>query len=150
MQIIEQGTIHVFTFSEGLLSVAGHDLRFTAQRFRLELDQGRIFGRFFTEALHLDGVMRGGLLLREALSPAQCRDIYINLRQRVLFTDRHPEIVFSGNATGNPPQLRVRGELTLVGRPAPLEFSVEHANSRFRGHVELRPSLWGIKSYRAL
>jgi hypothetical protein len=41
-----QGTVHVFTFKEGLLARAAHDLRLRLERFRVSLDQEALVAIF--------------------------------------------------------------------------------------------------------
>src|SRR5699024_3376872 len=54
------GTLQVFTFKEGILARAAHDLRLSLERFQVSLDQDTLSAAFETASLRVDGTMRGG------------------------------------------------------------------------------------------
>jgi len=144
----DDGTIYVFTFKEGLLSKVAHDLRLTVRRFEVHLDGDAIDARFWPESFEVDGAMRRGRLEPGALSEKDRRDILGNMTAKVLDTRRHGEIRFRGAARDGA--ARVEGQLELAGRTAPVSVPVTVAGGRVRGEVELRPTRWGIKPFKAL
>ncbi len=141
------GTIHVFTFKDRgkLLSPVAHDLRLCAGPFALERDGEAVTVRCRPTAFSVDGkVVAGGGV--EPLREKDHREILDNVRRKVLRADRASEIVFQGRFADG----RVRGDLHLAGRVAPVDFVVTELYGRLRGRVELQPSRWGIAPFKAL
>lgn len=145
MQTITDGTIRVFTYREGLLSKVAHDLQFTLRRFSIEVDGATVRGRFWPGELRLDGVVRDGRVEPGVLSARDAREVHGNV-VKILDTARHPEIALEATLDGD----RLRGDLQMVGRRAPVECGVERAGGRYRGRVVLTPTRWGIQPYKAL
>jgi len=147
-----RATVHVFTFKEGVLSRLGHDLRFTLRGFTLELDGDEVRGRFPTDRLTLDGALRDGALDPGALSAKDIRDIDDNVAKDVLKTKRFPEAHFSGRVDDpRSSQPRIEGSLELVGRLSPLSIRARRErDGQLTGRVQLVPSRWGIKPFKAL
>lgn len=142
------GTIHVFTYKDGLLARLAHDLRLTLQRFEIQRDGAGVQARFWPGSLHVDGAIdRHGALDVNTLSDSDRRKIGENLAQDVLHLDRFPEASFRGQIVGGS---AVEGELTLAGRSASVRVPVQAAGGRLRGEVTLVPSRWGIAPYKAL
>lgn len=140
------GTIRVYTFKDRrkLLSPVAHDLRLSLERFDVDRDGDRVTVRCPTDAFAVDGRMVGGAL--EPMREKDRRDVLDNVRRKVLQTRRHAEAVFEGTLTDG----RVSGELSLVGRRAPLSFTVEQTDGRLRGRVDIQPTRWGITPFKAL
>ena len=151
-QKITAGTIQVFTFKEGLLSSVAHDLRLTLERFELEVDTeaGTVDARFWPSSLRVDGAMKGGTLDPSGVSERDKREIHDHLTDDILHTDRQPEARFRGKLTVDAPLGRVDGTLTLRGRDAPLNVTLERVGGRYRGEAELLPTRWGIAPFKAL
>ena len=141
------GTIHVFTYKDGLLARLAHDLRLTLQRFEIQRDGANVQARFWPGSLRVDGAIeRGGGLAVNTLSDGDRRKIGENMASDVLHLDRLPEASFVGQIERGV----VEGELTLVGRSASVRVPVQAAGGRLRGEVTLVPSRWGIAPYKAL
>jgi hypothetical protein len=152
MKRITQGTFHVFTYKDGLLSSVAHDLRLSLERFEVEVDAdaGTVSGRFWPASLRIDGSVKHGTLDPKGLSDRDRRDIHDNLTEKVLHTDRQPEVRFTGKLAVDAPLGRVDGTLSLGGRDAPLNVTLRREGGRYQGEVELVPSKWGIAPFKAL
>ena len=146
MQKLSGARIQVFTFKRGLLSRVAHDLRLTPERFEVRTDGERVEGRFWPESLRVEGALKGGEIDPGALSESDKAEIERNVREKILRTDRYPEACFTGSAADH----HVRGELELVGETQPIEFDVHEQDGKLSGEVELVPTRWGIKPFKAL
>lgn len=139
------GTIHVFTYKDGLLARLAHDLRLTLRRFEIQRDGATVQARFWPGSLQVDGAIdRRGQL--ETMSDGDRRKIGENIANDVLHLERHPEASFHGQIVSGA----VEGELTLAGRSASVRVPVQAVGDRLRGEVTLVPSRWGIAPYKAL
>ncbi len=143
MDIIETGTIQIFSYKEGLLSKLAHDLRFTLERFRIQREGSQIQAQFWPESLRGDGVMREGQLLPDLLSAKDWRDIRNNIEKKILKTAKFPVIRFQGQVEAG----ELRGQLELMGRSTPIQIPLEEG---LKGRLEIQPSRWGIKPFKAL
>lgn len=148
MRTLTDGEVFIYTFKDPsrLLSSVAHDLRLSCPRFEVTLDDGRVRGRFRPDSIVVDGPIRDGRLDPSGLGKLERGKILASLSKDVLRTKRHPEIIF----TGVLDDAVAKGGLTLVGRTVDISMPVEIADGRARGRVELRPSRWGIKPFRAL
>jgi hypothetical protein len=142
-------TIHVFTYKDGLLARLAHDLRLSLRRFEVVKSGTTITGRFWPDSLVVDGVVeRSGQVDTRALSEADRKKIAGNIADEILLLARFPEAVFTGTVVAGG--AGVEGSLTLVGKAAPVNVSVEAVDGRLRANVTLVPSRWGVAPYRAL
>jgi polyisoprenoid-binding protein YceI len=123
-----KGTIHVFTFKEGVLSAVAHDLRIRVERFDVTLDGEQVRAEIDLKSLFVDGPMEGG----------------------VLHTDQHPNALFTGTATPTADGYDVAGKLQLAGNEQPLSFTVRNDAGTYRAQFEIQPSRWRISQYKAL
>jgi hypothetical protein len=147
------GRIKVFTFREGVLSAIAHDLLLRLERFELSHDGALVEGRFWPESLVVEGAMDHGRLSAGALDAGQKAEIGRNIREQILHTDAHPEARLRARVTADATQAgahKVAGTFELLGSSRAIELVVHARDGRLRGEVELRPSDWGIKPYRAL
>jgi YceI-like domain len=146
-----KGTIHVFTFKEGLLAAAAHDLRLRLETFDVGLEGQEVRATFDLASLHVDGPVQGGVVDLERYDGARRAEIERNMHADVLHTARHPTARFAGQASpGGDGGYRVSGQLDLAGRSAPLSFEVRAEGGWFRASFELPPTRWGIAPYKAL
>ncbi len=143
-------TIRVFTYKDGLLARLAHDLQLTLGRFEIELEGEDVRARCWPESLRVDGAMKRGQLQARGLSDSDKQKIIENMRGEILYTARHPEITFTGTARRRGDAIAVAGQLELVGRAAAVELTLREQGGRLLGEVELKPSRWGIKPYKAL
>jgi len=144
------GTIHVFTFKEGLLASAAHDLRLRFERFTCRLDGAALKVVIDLNSLRVDGPVRGGVVDAGAYDAHRRDEIERAARKQVLRTERFPAAEFTGQATPRQGGFDVHGALALAGRAGPLAFAVTEDQGAYRAAFELRPSQWGIAPYSAL
>ncbi len=147
MAKIEQGRVEVYTYKEGLLGRAAHDLRLTVEGFSIEGSADHVEANFDLRSFRVDGAMRDGRLDERALGERDKRDILDNMRERVL--ENRP-LRFEGKAQADNGGYRVAGELDMAGQRRPLTLSLAAEAGRLKGEVELVPSRWGIKPFKAL
>jgi hypothetical protein len=145
-----EATIHVYTFKEGLLSKLAHDLRLTVSRFEITVRGTEVTGRFEVGSLRIDGAMKDGRLDRNELSESDRHKIRDNLLNDVLRARDHPEVRFSGRTTAREPPFPVQGELTVGGVTRPLSVLLIKRGERLEADMELVPSQFAIKPFRAL
>jgi hypothetical protein len=140
--------VWLFTFKEGLLARAAHDLRLHVERFSISREGDEIIARFEPASIVVDGVMHGERLDPHGLGRRDQDKITQTIRDDILRTRQHPNIEFRGRL--ELPALRCVGELTLVGTRRPLTIVGTREPGRVRVSVSLRPSEWGIAPYKAL
>lgn len=142
------GTLHVFTFKDGLLARAAHDLRLGLEDFSVLLDGNELRAEFDLRSLVVEGAIESGTLV--PYDAARRAEVAAALHDRVLKTTLHPTARFRGTAIAHDGGFDVHGELELVGRTGQLSFAVRRDGDRYRAELELEPSRWGIAPYRAL
>ena len=150
MAAIEQGRVEVYTFKEGLLGRVAHDLRLSVGSFSIDrADADTVEARFDIHSFKVDGAMRDGQLDEGALGDGDKRDILDNVRNKILHVDR--PLRFEGQAERRGDGgYRVKGELEMAGRAQAVTLSLDRLGDRLQGEVELTPSRWGIKPFKAL
>lgn len=139
-------TIHVFTYKDGLLARLAHDLRFSLRRFEIVRDGDQVRGRFWPDALHVDGSVRDGRVDLHAFDAGDAAKIRRNIADEILHTARHPEVTFEGTLKGDAAD----GRLTMAGRTCPVRAVFKRQGDRLRADITLTPSQWGIPPYKAL
>ena len=139
------------TARKGAAAKAGHDLVIEVTSWSATLE---LADEPAQSSLGLDADA-GSLRVREGtggvmeLGDDDRREIEKNIDGEVL--SRQPIEFRSTSAEGDGERLRVRGDLTLVGRSHPVEFDLRLASDgAIRGSATLRQSDWGIKPYTAL
>lgn len=143
--------VRIFTFKEGLLSALAHDLQLILRTFDIELDQGTITARFELESLLVEGAVKGGRLNQRTLSPSDCAKIRKNALNEVLRVDRHPQARFEGTLAKRGGAVMVEGSLDLAGRRCAIRsVPAKRRDGSWMVGVELTPSRWGIRPYRAM
>jgi hypothetical protein len=143
-------SILLYTFKDGLLSRLAHDLRLSVGRFEIRARGSEVSARFEPGSISVDGVVKDGALLRGEPSDSDKRKIQGNLRDDVLRTGDYNEIKFVGRTANVEPPFTIQGELTLCGVTKPLSTTLVVRGQRLVGELEIVPSQWGIKPYRAL
>jgi hypothetical protein len=144
------GTIHVFTFKEGVLSRAAHDLALRLERCVVTLEGDVLRAEFELASLFVEGPVESGVVHAERFDAATHSEIESAMHEHILDTQRHPTARFTGTAVPTDSGFDVSGKLELVGRSEPISFAVRREGSEFRADFELVPSRWGIAPYRAL
>jgi hypothetical protein len=144
------GTIRVFTFKDGLLARAAHDLQLHFGEFEVGLEGEEVHAELPLPSLAVDGPVENGVVRPGDYDAAKRADVERVMHGEVLHTDRQPTARFVGRAVARGAGFAVDGELTLTGRTAPLSFDVREDGGTYRATFELVPSRWGIAPYRAL
>jgi polyisoprenoid-binding protein YceI len=147
---VAAGKIEVFTFKEGLLSRAAHDLHFDLGRFQITLEGDDLQAQLDLDSLRLIGPVEDGETHPQRYDAGKRADVERAMRQEVLHLERHPIARFTGRALARGGGYRVDGQLQLAGRTAPLAFDVDRRGHEYHARFELRPSEWGIPQYRAM
>jgi len=143
-------SIHVYTFKRGVLSRVAHDLRLSVERWELDVNGEAVSARFDARSLKVDGTIKRGVLDPRGLSDKDAREVLDNTRKDVLQSDRHPWITFEGRAARGSAHIALAGTLELAGQRRPISLTLQLRGDRAVGEVELKPSRWGIKPFKAL
>ncbi|MCC6215412.1 MAG: YceI family protein [Polyangiaceae bacterium] len=139
----------MLTRRRGLLARVGHDLLLRVESFEVRLEGDRVTAHADAASLRVTGAIDAAERVDTAALGARDRaDIEKNLNRDVLGSARWPRISYEGTWDRGPG--RVTGELTLCGERHPLELAVRVLDGRALARVELTPSRWGIRPYRAL
>jgi len=141
--------IYLYTFKEGLLSKLAHDLRLSVVRFEISARGTELSARFEPSSLRIDGVVKDGKLDRSQPSESDKKKIR-DVMSDVLRTGDYPDVRFVGRANSREPPFTITGDLTLCGVTRPISVLLMVRSDRLVGELELIPSQWGIKPYRAL
>src|SRR5664279_6173311 len=147
-----QGTLSVFTFKDGILARAAHDLALRLEGLAVTLDGDTVTATAGLRGMVAIGPVEDGRIRADEYDPARRAEIERTLHAEVLDSARHPTARFDGRAIARGDGFTVTGQLALAGVRAPLTFAVERDGNRdrYRGHFALQPSRWGIAPYRAL
>ena len=149
-----KGTISVFTFKEGILARAAHDLALHTQRFDIALDGEQVTATLPLAALVVIGPVEGGVIRAELYDAGRRAEVEQAMHSEVLHTARNPTARFDGRAVARGAGFVVTGRLSLAGQNAPLAFdviedSVGDGGHGYRARCERQPSRWGIAPYKA-
>ena len=145
-----EGQLFVFTYKEGLLSKVAHDLQIEATRFHIEMGPDQVNAQIDIAGLRVLGVIRKGQLYPNELRQKDKAEIERNMHHRVLQGRTYPHIHFVGNTTKAIDSISVDGRLSISNQEQPLSLTLQKEGSKWNGHLELVPSRWGIKPFRAL
>lgn len=145
-----QGSLHIFTFKDGVLSAVAHDLRIRLDAFTVTLDGDRLEAEFDWKGLVVEGPMVDGTLRASDYDAGKRADVEKAMHGEVLRTSKYPKALFQGTATPDGDGFRVNGDLDLAGKKAPLAFDVKRNEGVFTATFELTLSRWGIAQYKAL
>jgi polyisoprenoid-binding protein YceI len=145
----------VFTFKEGLLAAAGHDLRLRVTRFSVEIDEEapRVAATFDAASLRVDGhVVDGRLVSEGGPSVAERREIEERAAREVLRTQHWPEVRFTSTSVERTGKgaLRVVGRLALCGQERELAATVREEPGRYVAEVRLDQRDFGIRPFSAM
>ncbi|MFY0532582.1 hypothetical protein [Nannocystis pusilla] len=100
MNTQDKGSIHVFTFKDGLLARLAHDLRLSLGRFEIRREGTALSGRFWPATLKVDGVVgKDGRVDVDGLGAGDKAKIQRNITDEILLTAQHPEVSFNGALT---------------------------------------------------
>jgi YceI-like domain len=145
-----KGTIDVFTFKEGLLARAAHDLQLRFEQFQITLDGENVRAEFALTNLKLVGPVEGGVVHPEQYDAGKRADVERAMNQEILHTEQNPSAVFTGRVLPSGEGFSADGALQLSGRSVPLAFDVRKQGGEYRVDLEIQPSRWGIPQYKAM
>ena len=143
----------VYTFKEGLLSAAAHDLRIAVTRFSIDLDvdSPSATATFDARSLKTAAAMRGAVEMPEALSDRDRRTIDRHIVDDVLLSARHPEISFvTTRVVALDGGWTATGTLTMLGRAHPIALDVRRERGALLIEGSLRQSDFGIRPFTAM
>jgi len=144
------GTISVFTFKDGILARAAHDLALRMEPFQVTLDDDRVTAVMPLEGLRVIGPVEGGVVQADRYDAAQRAEVERTMHTSVLRSARYPTAGYAGRASPVGDGFHVDGQLELAGRTATLSFDVRRDGDVYRARFEIPPSRWGIQPYKAL
>lgn len=144
-----RGKLWVHTFREGAFSALGHDLEFELATFELEEKDGSFRARLDLRTLEPRGALRNGMLDPGSLSRTELAQIRQSAHEVVLETTKYQEARVQGRYELSGERASVHAELELRGRTLPLDFVAARDGGVLRARIELVPSRFGIKPYRA-
>jgi hypothetical protein len=144
------GTIHAFTFKDGVLSAVAHDLRIRLEKFEIGLEGNAVRAEFDLKSLFVDGPMEKGVLQPDQYDAGKRAEVEKAMHGDVLHTSKYPTALFTGTASEQGSGYSVKGELELAGKKAPLAFDVVNEGGTYRTSFEFQPSQWGVAQYKAL
>jgi len=146
MEQPDRDRIDVFTFKDGVLCRVAHDLKLTIQNFTVETQGEAVLATFDCTSLKVEGAVKKGRIDHGELSPGNKQDIEQNIQRKVLKTTRYRHAKFNGQFRDN----MLIGSLTLCGQTNEIRCGVAIRSGRCTAQVELKPSRWGIKPFKAL
>jgi polyisoprenoid-binding protein YceI len=146
----------VFTFKEGLFSPVAHDLRLKVTRFSVNVSvdagAGSVTATFDASSLAVDSPMKGGAENPSALSAADKHKIEEQIRDDVLETRKHPEVVFRSRSLHQRSDggYDFAGDLSLHGVTRPLTGVTRRVDGRQLLELTLHQPDFGITPYKAM
>lgn len=150
MPKIDDASIHVLTFKDGLLARLAHDLRLELGRHAINVEGDTVSGLFWPDTLTVAGTLADGRLNPSGLSAKDCRDVVDNLQRKILETRKYPTVEFSGKISSrNEASLTIEGTLTIKGKSQNITLSANRNRGRVQGEVTLVPTRWGIRPFKA-
>lgn len=146
------GRCRVFTWKEGLLSAIAHDLEIDVPRFTVDVDEtDGVVARFDASSLVVLHALSDGRPT-SALSARDRSKIEATMRDEVLHSARHPEIVFRSTSVTRATTglVTIAGELALHGRTRPISLTATPTGDGYAARVELQQPDFGITPYSAM
>ena len=138
--------VRVYTYKTGLLSPVAHDLQLSLEKWDLRRDHGDLVFEAWTDRLRIDGPVVRGRLEPRGISDKDRRKIKSNIDDKILDIQRNPRVVFRGRERRD----RIEGTLLLRGQSVEISIPTTESKGQLRGEVTIRPSLWGIRPFKAL
>jgi len=145
-----KGTISVFTFKDGILARAAHDLALRMNQFQITLDGDRVTAVMPLEGLEVLGPVEGGVVQADRYDANQRAEVERTMHTDVLHSARYPTARYAGRAIAEGGGFHVDGQLELAGRTTTLSFDVRRDGDVYRARFEIPPSRWGIQPYVAI
>ena len=147
-RMIPSGSVEVtvFTFKEGLLSRAAHDLKLSVGQISVLVDGSAVSARIGAGSLRVVCAMKRGREDHRALKPKDRAEIERLVSDEVLRAGRRAEILFEGRDEGGA----LAGILTLGGQARPIRAIWRQEGDRRIAEVELDQRDFGITPYQAM
>ncbi len=143
--------ITLFTFKEGLLARAAHDLQLHVDRVEARLfSKNRLAIKVDPLSIQVDGAVVHGEVHAGLLSAANRREIQHTLQETVLKVATYPALRFEGMFEESASSVEIRGTLELCGVQQPLNTRAHAKEGALLAEFEIRPSAFGIQPFRAL
>jgi hypothetical protein len=138
------GSLTVHTRKGGAAAKAGHNLLMEVTNWHAKYDEVSVELTADASSLRVRSGSGGISPLgdEEKAGIAQTIDEEVLMGGSIVF--RSSEVDRSGD------QVKVRGELELLGRSAPLTFTLTDDGGHLTGSATIKQSDWGIKPYSAL
>jgi hypothetical protein len=143
---IPRDRIDIYTFKEGVLSRIAHDLKLNLGQFTVTHTDEEVTVVVDCTSLSVEGAVRNRRIQDNDLSTENKKDIERNIRDKVLKTTRYKSARFEGVLKDDV----LVGSLLLCGHTNEIRGRVTLHEERYRADIELKPSRWGIKPYKAL
>lgn len=143
----------IFSFKEGLLSAAGHDLELEVARFTgtVDTDKPSIEASFEASSIKVLHAIKSGSPDPGALSEGDRKTIEQNAVNDVLELKKFPDVRFrSTKIEGSAGRYNVSGTLTLHGTSRPVSFSTQNTGDYVRAETSIDTTEFGIKPFKAL
>lgn len=137
----------VFTFKEGLLSAAAHDLKLRVERFTLDVEGDRVTGEFDAGSLRVVTPMKDGAENPGAMPRLMYGEIEKNAAKDVLHASKHPTIRFESTRVSDA---EVVGRLTLHGQTKEVRGRRVDANGQRAVEVTFDQRDFGISPFSAM
>jgi polyisoprenoid-binding protein YceI len=137
----------VFTFKEGLLSAAAHDLKLSVGRFTIDVEGDRVTAEFDAGSLKVVTPMKDGAENPGAMPHLMYGEIEKNAAKDVLHAAKHPSIRFESTSVTAE---EVVGRLTLHGQAKEVRGRRLDAGGKRVVEVSLDQRDFGIKPYSAM
>ncbi|MEN0064526.1 MAG: YceI family protein [Myxococcota bacterium] len=148
----DNASVFVYTFKEGLLAAAGHDVKLRVASFEVTADRRGVRGTFDANSLEVVCAMANGEENPGALSDSDRATIEGYVRNDILHSTEHPEIEWATTRMrrDGSGQIRVQGNLTLHGRTKPVKATVQEQGEQLVAKAKIRQPEFGIKPFSAL
>lgn len=139
--------IQILTFRDGLLSRLAHDLRLDVTEVVVEVEGDQIVATIDASSLRVDTAMKRGQPHPGALSASDQAKIEATIRDDVLRSPQHPQIVFRSESVR---KASVAGTLTIGGRSQGVRLQFRDLADQRVAEVRLDQRAFGITPYRAM
>jgi polyisoprenoid-binding protein YceI len=145
------GLLQLKTTRTGVGARAGHDLTIDVTRWLADVTVDAADPSASSVSVDVDAgsfEVRTGSGGIKPLTDADRAQIKTTIQQKVLHTDRHPEISFrSRRVEGTPESFTVEGDLTITGVTQPITVHGRLAGGRVEGSATIVQTRWGIRPY---
>ncbi|MEZ4287668.1 MAG: YceI family protein [Polyangiales bacterium] len=142
----------VFTYKDGLLAKAAHDLKLGVNSFRIELadDRSSVRGEFDPTSMKvLAAISDGGV--EDKLKPSDLKKIESNIENDVLNVKRFPKITFESTKVNEVSGgYALDGNLTLHGVERAIAVRISSEGNEWVAQATVDQPSFGITPFKAL